>query len=50
MVAGAGKIGRLIACLLADTKDYKVYLSDCDLSGHECIGKITALFPNSQKY
>ncbi|MDX2346395.1 MAG: saccharopine dehydrogenase C-terminal domain-containing protein [Legionella sp.] len=30
MVAGAGKIGRLIACLLADTKDYQVYLSDCD--------------------
>jgi saccharopine dehydrogenase-like NADP-dependent oxidoreductase len=32
MVAGAGQIGRLIACLLADTKDYQVYLADCDLS------------------
>ncbi|MDF1678217.1 MAG: saccharopine dehydrogenase C-terminal domain-containing protein [Legionellaceae bacterium] len=32
MVAGAGKIGRLIACLLADTKDYQVYLGDCDFS------------------
>ncbi len=31
MMAGAGKIGRLIACLLADTGDYKVYLADCDL-------------------
>jgi saccharopine dehydrogenase-like NADP-dependent oxidoreductase len=30
MVAGAGKIGRLIACLLADTHEYTVYLSDCD--------------------
>lgn len=28
LVAGAGKIGRLIACLLAESGDYKVYLSD----------------------
>ena len=35
MVAGAGKIGRLIACLLADTKEYKVYLSDCDFSASD---------------
>ncbi|MCH9690142.1 MAG: saccharopine dehydrogenase NADP-binding domain-containing protein [Gammaproteobacteria bacterium] len=32
MVAGAGKIGRLISCLLADTKTYDVYLADCDFS------------------
>ena len=35
MVAGAGKIGRLIACLLADTKDYQVYLADCDFSASD---------------
>lgn len=30
MVAGAGKIGSLIACLLADTQDYQVHLADLD--------------------
>ena len=35
MVAGAGKIGRLIACLLADTGDYKVYLGDCDFDASD---------------
>lgn len=32
MIAGAGKIGRLIACLLADTKAYRVYLGDCNFN------------------
>lgn len=32
MVAGAGKIGSLIACLLADTHDYDVHLADLDFN------------------
>lgn len=32
MVAGAGKIGRTIAMLLADTGEYEVFLVDSDLS------------------
>src|SRR3990167_2817457 len=35
MVAGAGKIGRLIACLLSDTGDYKIYLADQTFNGPE---------------
>lgn len=33
MVAGAGKIGRLIACLLADSGDYHVHLADRHFNG-----------------
>lgn len=43
MVAGAGKIGRLIACLLADTKDYEVYLADCDFSSAEMLTLLQAM-------
>ena len=32
MVAGAGKIGSLIACLLAETHDYEVHLADLDFN------------------
>ncbi len=32
MVAGAGHIGRMIACLLTQTDDYDVFLADCDFS------------------
>ncbi|RUQ85183.1 saccharopine dehydrogenase family protein [Legionella septentrionalis] len=33
MITGAGKIGSLIACLLADSKDYQVHLADLEFSG-----------------
>lgn len=33
LVTGAGKIGTLIACLLADSNDYRVHLADLDFSG-----------------
>ena len=43
MVAGAGNIGRMIACLLADTKDYHVYLADCDFSGSDTVQLLDAM-------
>ena len=33
MIAGAGKIGSLIACLLAESNDYQVHLADMEFSG-----------------
>lgn len=33
MITGAGKIGSLIACLLADSGDYQVYLADLGFAG-----------------
>lgn len=45
MIAGAGKIGRLIACLLADTKDYLVFLADCDFEAPET-KVLLAVMPN----
>lgn len=33
MIVGAGKIGSLIACLLAETNDYNVHLADKDFNG-----------------
>ena len=33
MIAGAGKIGSLIACLLAESNDYQVHLADMAFSG-----------------
>ncbi|MDP1601691.1 MAG: saccharopine dehydrogenase C-terminal domain-containing protein [Legionella sp.] len=33
MITGAGKIGSLIACLLADSGDYQVHLADVEFSG-----------------
>lgn len=35
LVAGAGKIGRLIACLLAESGAYKVFLTDVTLDGFD---------------
>jgi saccharopine dehydrogenase-like NADP-dependent oxidoreductase len=43
MVAGAGNIGRMIACFLADTKDYHVYLADCDFSGPDTVQLLDAM-------
>lgn len=37
MVAGAGNIGRLIACLLAKTDDYEVHLADLDFNMPETV-------------
>lgn len=37
MVTGAGKIGSLIACLLADSGDYEVHLADLQFSGTDVI-------------
>ena len=33
LVAGAGKIGSLIACLLSDSHDYQVHLADVEFGG-----------------
>ncbi len=33
MIAGAGKIGSMIACLLADSKDYEIHWVDVDFNG-----------------
>lgn len=33
MITGAGKIGSLIACLLADSHDYQVHLADIEFNG-----------------
>ncbi|MCX7116536.1 MAG: saccharopine dehydrogenase NADP-binding domain-containing protein [Legionellales bacterium] len=33
MVTGAGKIGSLIACLLADSQDYQIHLADTTFDG-----------------
>lgn len=35
MVTGAGKIGSLIACLLADSKSYQVHLVDVSFNGSD---------------
>ena len=35
LVAGAGKIGSLIACLLVDSGDYNVHLADVDFNGSD---------------
>lgn len=43
LVAGAGKIGSLIACLLVDSGDYDVHLADIDFSGSDSVRLLTAL-------
>ncbi len=35
LIVGAGKIGSLIACLLAEAADYKVYLADVDFNNDD---------------
>lgn len=35
LIAGAGKIGSLIACLLAESGDYQVYLADKEFTGQD---------------
>ncbi|CDZ78368.1 Lysine 6-dehydrogenase [Legionella massiliensis] len=43
MITGAGKIGSLIACLLADTGDYEVHLADLDFSGTDVTRLLEAI-------
>lgn len=37
MIAGAGKIGSLIACLLAESGDYQIYLADKQFTGADVL-------------
>jgi saccharopine dehydrogenase-like NADP-dependent oxidoreductase len=43
MITGAGKIGSLIACLLADSGSYQVYLADLEFNGSDVKRLLTAL-------
>lgn len=43
MITGAGKIGSLIACLLADSGDYQVHLADVEFSGTDVIRLLQVL-------
>ncbi len=45
LVAGSGKIGSLIACLLANTGDFKVYLLDVDFKSSD-ISRLLTEFPD----
>ncbi len=42
MITGAGKMGSLIACLLADTNDYQVHLADQHFNGADVTRLLTA--------
>ncbi len=44
MITGAGKIGSLIACLLAETHDYQVHLADLNFSGTD-VSRLLAVMP-----
>ncbi len=44
MITGAGKIGSLIACLLADSKDYQVHLADMEFSGTD-VNRLLQVMP-----
>jgi len=48
LIIGAGKIGSLIACLLADTHDYQVHLADLDFSGTD-VKRVLATIPEIKK-
>lgn len=43
MITGAGKIGSLIACLLADSGAYQVHLADVEFSGSDVTRLLAAL-------
>lgn len=43
MIAGAGKIGSMIACLLADTQDYQIHLVDLNFTGNDVVGLLSVL-------
>ncbi len=43
LIMGAGRIGSLIACLLADTNDYHVHLADQNFNGADVTRLLTAM-------
>ncbi len=43
MITGAGKIGSMIACLLADAQAYQIHLVDLDFNGSDAAGLISAM-------
>ncbi|MFC3907566.1 saccharopine dehydrogenase family protein [Legionella dresdenensis] len=43
MITGAGKIGSLIACLLADSGDYQIHLADLEFSGTDVARLLEAI-------
>lgn len=43
MITGAGNIGSLIACMLADTGDYQVHLVDLDFNGSDARRLLAAM-------
>lgn len=43
MITGAGKIGSLIACLLAESKDYQVHLADLEFEGTDVARLLRAM-------
>ncbi|AHE67180.1 saccharopine dehydrogenase family protein [Legionella oakridgensis] len=43
MITGAGKIGALIACLLADSDDYQVHLADLEFNGTDVARLLKAI-------
>lgn len=43
MITGAGKIGSLIACLLANSGDYQVHLADVEFSGTDVTRLLEAI-------
>ena len=43
LITGAGKIGSLVAALLADTHDYQVYLADMDFGGTDVTRLLVAM-------
>lgn len=43
MITGAGKIGSLIACLLADSGSYQVHLADVEFNGSDVTRLLAAL-------
>ncbi len=47
LITGAGKIGSLIACLLADSGSYKIHLADTDFNGAD-VKRLLAVLPEVQ--
>ena len=43
MITGAGKIGSLIACMLADSNDYQVHLADMNFIGTDVVRLLQAM-------
>jgi len=48
MITGAGKIGSLIACMLAESGDYKIHLADMEFSGAD-VTRLLEAMPEIEK-